>query len=99
MGTSKAGKFSKASKFSKSGKTSLKNKKTWGELPPGRRAGVIAVGVVQVTLLILAQRDISRRPAELIRGPKAAWRLASFINFVGPMGYFIFGRLKTPTKP
>lgn len=75
------------------------SKKTWGELSPARRAGVIAVGVAQLVLLTMAQRDISRRPAELIRGPKAAWRLASLVNFVGPMGYFIFGRLKTPATP
>lgn len=76
-----------------------KSKKTWGELSPARRAGVIAVGAAQLILLTMAQRDISKRPAELIRGPKAAWRLAALVNFVGPMGYFIFGRLKTPAAP
>lgn len=77
----------------------MNNKKTWGELSPARRAGVIAVGAAQIILLTLAQRDISQRPAEAIRGPKAAWRLASLVNFVGPMGYFVFGRLRTPAKP
>jgi hypothetical protein len=45
-----------------------------------------------MSLLVAAQRDISRRPEAQINGPKAAWRAASFINFIGPMGYFIFGR-------
>jgi hypothetical protein len=45
-----------------------------------------------VSLLVAAQRDISKRPAALINGPKAVWRAASFINFIGPVGYFTFGR-------
>lgn len=70
----------------------MARKKTWKEMSPSARAGFILVGIAQVSLLLAAQRDISRRPAELINGPKAAWRAASFINFVGPMGYFVLGR-------
>lgn len=69
-----------------------RKKKTWKEKSPGAKIGTIVTGLVQVSLLVAAQRDISRRPAELINGPKAAWRAASFVNFIGPMGYFIFGR-------
>ncbi|MBX7445763.1 MULTISPECIES: PLDc N-terminal domain-containing protein [unclassified Arthrobacter] len=69
-----------------------RKKKTWKEMSTSSKVGTILVGIVQVSLLVAAQRDISRRPAALINGPKAAWRAASFINFVGPMGYFIFGR-------
>jgi hypothetical protein len=72
----------------------MAKKKTWKEMPPAARAGVVAVGIAQVSLMLAAQRDISRRPAELINGPKAAWRLAALINFIGPMGYFVFGRKK-----
>jgi len=67
-------------------------KKTWKEMPPAARAGTIVVGIAQMALMLAAQRDISKRPAELINGPKAAWRAAALINFIGPMGYFIFGR-------
>lgn len=75
----------------------MAQKKTWKEMPPSAKAGTILVGIVQISLLVAAQRDISKRPAALINGPKAAWRAASFINFIGPMGYFIFGR-KKPVK-
>jgi hypothetical protein len=74
----------------------MAKKKTWKEMPPSAKIGTIVVGIAQMSLLAAAQRDISRRPAELINGPKAAWRAASFINFIGPMGYFIFGRKRTP---
>lgn len=72
----------------------MAKKKTWKEMSPSAKAGTIVVGIVQMSLLVAAQRDISRRPAALINGPKAAWRAASLINFIGPVGYFIFGRKK-----
>ena len=67
-------------------------KKTWKEMSPAARTGTVVVGLAQMALMLAAQRDISRRPAELINGPKAAWRMAALINFIGPMGYFVFGR-------
>ncbi|MHC6593140.1 hypothetical protein [Arthrobacter sp. C152] len=73
-----------------------RKKKTWKEMSTPSKVGTIVVGIIQMSLLAAAQRDISRRPAELINGPKAAWRAASFVNFVGPMGYFIFGRKRVP---
>ncbi|AUZ33728.1 hypothetical protein C3B78_04120 [Arthrobacter sp. PGP41] len=75
----------------------MAKKKTWKEMTPSAKAGTIVVGIVQMSLLVAAQRDISKRPAAMINGPKAAWRAASFINFIGPMGYFIFGRKKPVT--
>lgn len=66
-------------------------KKTWKELSPMAKFGVITAAVVQFSLLIAAQKDISRRPAEQIRGSKALWRMATLINFVGPGSYFTFG--------
>lgn len=74
-------------------------KKTWKEMSPAARAGMVAVGIAQISLMLAAQRDISRRPAEQINGPKVAWRMAAFINFIGPMGYFVFGRKRAvPVK-
>lgn len=69
-----------------------KTKKTWKEMSPAARAGFVAIGVAQVSLMLAAQRDISKRPAAQINGPKAAWRMAALINFIGPMGYFVLGR-------
>lgn len=73
-----------------------KKKKSWKEMPPLARAGFLVAAVVQLSLLIAAQRDISRRPAEQIRGNKAMWRIVSLINFVGPGSYFVFGRKNLP---
>lgn len=70
----------------------MAKKKTWKEMSPAGRTWIVVVGIVQMTMMLAAQRDISKRPAELINGPKAAWRMAALINFIGPMGYFVFGR-------
>jgi hypothetical protein len=73
-------------------KVPKQRKKTWKEMSPAARASFVAIGLVQMSLMVAAQRDISRRPAAQINGPKAAWRAASLINFIGPIGYFVLGR-------
>jgi hypothetical protein len=66
----------------------------FSELSRRRQAGIVVLGTVQLGLLIAAERDIQRRPAALIRGPKTRWRLLCLINFLGPIAYFTFGRRK-----
>ncbi len=73
-----------------------RKKKSWKELSPMARFGTVAAAIVQLVLLIAAQRDISRRPAEQIRGSKAVWRAVTLINFIGPGSYFAFGRKNLP---
>jgi hypothetical protein len=36
--------------------------------------------------------DLRRRPSTQIRGSKRLWAAAAFVNFVGPLAYFSFGR-------
>lgn len=71
-------------------------KKSWKELPPAARIGTIVIGAAQLAFLAAAQRDLSRRPAEQIRGSKMFWRLATMVNFIGPGCYFAFGRKRLP---
>ena len=42
--------------------------------------------------LATALFDISRRPQDQIKGPKPLWVGISFINTIGPLAYFFFGR-------
>ncbi len=70
----------------------------WRDLPPQRRR-LIAVGAaMQLSLLAAALVDIWRRPQEEIRGSKRLWAGLSFINFVGPLSYFLFGRRRAPQQ-
>jgi Phospholipase_D-nuclease N-terminal len=63
-----------------------------GQAEQSSKGGRRALGVVQLGLLVAALGDIYRRPAEEIRGAKPLWAAAAFVNFVGPVSYFLFGR-------
>ena len=67
-------------------------KKQWSDLSPQKRAIFSITGLVQVALLVAALIDLRRRPAEQIKGSKKLWTLVAFINFVGPIAYFVLGR-------
>ena len=64
----------------------------WNELSANEKVGVTLLGLVQVSLLVGALRDLWRRPAHEVRGSKQLWAAASFVNFVGPISYFLLGR-------
>lgn len=68
------------------------NKKQWTDLSTQTRLSISLTSLVQVALLIAALVDIRRRPAEQIKGSKKLWTLLAFINFVGPISYFVLGR-------
>jgi hypothetical protein len=67
-------------------------KKKWKDLSPRQKRGIVLGGTVQIGLHSAALLDIYRRPKEQIRGDKRLWTLATFVNFVGPISYFLFGR-------
>ena len=49
-------------------------------------------GVVQLSLLGAALIDIKRRQPDQLNGPRWLWTGVSFINFIGPVTYFVVGR-------
>ncbi|MBN9110754.1 MAG: PLDc_N domain-containing protein [Pseudonocardia sp.] len=59
---------------------------------PARRAAVTVAAALQLGLLAAALQDVLRRPADQLTAPKAVWTAACFVNFVGPLSYFAFGR-------
>jgi hypothetical protein len=61
-------------------------------LSPAARRGVTALLAVEVVLIAWTQRDIQRRPARRIRGPKLLWRVIATQNVVGPAAYLGLGR-------
>ena len=79
--------------------------RNWDELSPRGKVLMILrvivqiiLGIAQLTLLVAALRDIRRRPADQIRGSKRLWTMISFVNWVGPIAYFKFGRLDRATE-
>ena len=72
-----------------------KNKKKWSELSPATRAAIVAGGVAEVIVTSVALRDLVRRPAALVRGPKPLWGAALVVQPVGSPLYLVAGR-RTP---
>ncbi|MCH5641293.1 PLD nuclease N-terminal domain-containing protein [Gordonia sp. ABSL49_1] len=67
-------------------------KKRFNDLSP-RSQALIRIGtVVQIGLQVAALVDIARRPASEINGGKRKWVALSFVNFFGPIAYFVTGR-------
>jgi hypothetical protein len=64
----------------------------WSDLSDRQRALIVAAAAAELSMKIAALVDINRRPAALIRGPKALWRSAMAVNLLGPLCYFVFGR-------
>ena len=69
-----------------------RQKTTWREMSGKQRAATAVVGAAQIALTAAAYRDLVRRPAEQVNGPKVAWGLALLVNWVGPLAYFVKGR-------
>jgi hypothetical protein len=74
------------------GATPPRVKRRWRDLSPRARAAIVAAGVVQNSLLVATLIDIRRRPARRIRGDKRLWTAAAFVSWIGPLGYFSYGR-------
>lgn len=70
-------------------------KKKWKDLSDMQKAAIILGGIVQFALLAAALVDIQKRAPEEINGNKNAWRLLAFVNFIGPIAYFLLGRKRT----
>lgn len=70
----------------------MKLNRTWDELSPATKGALGVVGIVEIVLLGAALIDLRRRPADQIRGPKRLWLGLVFIDVVGPLAYFFYGR-------
>ena len=69
-----------------------KKKKQWSKLSAPRKAGIVAAGVTELVVTAVAMRDLVRRPASRVRGPKAVWYPVLFVQPVGSPLYLLAGR-------
>lgn len=73
-----------------------RQRRRWQDLSDSQRRMVVVGAVVQIGLEMVALRDLRRRPADQVRGPKWVWIPAMSVNFVGPIAYFLVGRRRSP---
>jgi hypothetical protein len=67
-------------------------KTQWSDLTESQKRLVYVGGLIEAVMTAIALKDLARRPASEVRGPKAAWVLACFVQPVGPIAYFTTGR-------
>lgn len=67
-------------------------KKRWNELSSAAKGAILMAGTAQIILQLAALRDICQRTPAQVNGSKKGWVAASFINFAGPIAYFLRGR-------
>jgi hypothetical protein len=67
-------------------------KHRWRDLSPRSKGLVVTAAAAQLALLGAALADIRSRSPEELRGHKALWIPALFVNFAGPIAYFLIGR-------
>jgi CBS domain-containing protein len=61
-------------------------------LTPRQTRIVGAAVAVQLLVGLVTLRDISRRPADRVRGPKWLWRIVGGANTAGSAAYWLVGR-------
>jgi hypothetical protein len=66
-------------------------RKPWKDLAIWQKIAVVILGTAQFMLLGAALWDLRQRPPQEINGSKQLWTVISFINFIGPVSYFLFG--------
>lgn len=68
----------------------------WSELSGPQQGAIVVLAAVELALTAAALVDLARRPRDQVRGPKAVWGAACFVQPVGPVAYLTVGR-RRPT--
>ena len=58
-----------------------------------QQTALLVAGSVQLSLAATAWADLATRPAALVNGRKSVWAAIIGVNFLGPISYFVWGRL------
>jgi hypothetical protein len=58
----------------------------------------VVVLIVHAILARFTLRDLRRRPASAVRGPKRLWRVWATTNTTGSLAYWLVGRRRDPTS-
>ena len=58
-----------------------------------------AIAVVHVSAAALTWQDLRARPGSEVRGDKRLWRIASVVNTLGSVAYWLFARRRNTTAP
>jgi hypothetical protein len=68
--------------------------KQWSELSPRQQTAVLTLASVQLSLAATAWTQLARTPAVRVRGRKAVWAAVIAVNWIGPLAWFRWGRVR-----
>lgn len=69
-------------------------KKRWADMSACQKMGIIVMGTIQFGLLAGGLWDLAHRTADEVRGDRRLWAGLMFVNWIGPLAYFGYGRKK-----
>ena len=64
----------------------------WSDLSTLQQRAIVVGGALEAVMTLAALRDLATRPADQVRGPKAAWLLSFVVQPIGPIAYFAVAR-------
>jgi len=73
-----------------------RKKRQWKDLSVTQRIVTVLLGMLQLALLAAALIDLRQRTEDEVNGSKSMWTGIVFINYVGPIAYFLLGRNVDP---
>jgi hypothetical protein len=72
------------------------HRKRWADLSGPQKAGIIIGGTLQIGLLVAGLWDVAHRKPEELRGNRRFWIGFMFVDWIGPLSYFAYGRKDSP---
>ncbi len=67
-------------------------KRSWQDLSQTQQAAIVVGAAVELVLTTVALVDLTRRPADQVRGPKLLWVAGCVVQPFGPIAYLVWGR-------
>ncbi|MCK2219453.1 PLDc N-terminal domain-containing protein [Actinomadura sp. ATCC 31491] len=68
----------------------------WNEMSRPRRRMLVLAAATELVLTSAAAADLWSRPRAAVRGRKALWWPAIFVQPLGPVVYLVWGRRRQP---
>jgi len=73
-------------------------RKRWADLSAAQKIGIMIGATIQLGLLVAGLWDLAHRTAEEVRGDRRFWAGFMFVNWIGPIAYFAYGRKSCPIR-
>ncbi len=73
-------------------------KKRWSDMSTVQKTAIIIGATIQFGLLAAGLWDLAHRSADEVRGDRRFWAGFMFVNWIGPIAYFAYGRKECVLK-